>query len=103
MAGAHPLLSTLSRHGADGSMPCSQVTGSFRRVLLATVGVRPASRLGGFCVAQPEGGFSARQPAGLTPTPARCLAVARILVPHDELSSIDTFSLRGARRSCQPA
>ena len=25
-------------------MPCSQVTGSYRRVLLATVGVRPASR-----------------------------------------------------------
>ncbi len=59
-------------------------------MLLATVGVRPASRLGGDCAAEPEGGFSARQPAGLAPSPARCLAVARILVPHDELSSIDT-------------
>src|SRR5690348_10180459 len=82
-------------------MPCSQITGSYRRVLLATVGVRPASRPGGNCAAGPEGGFSARQPAGLAPSPARCLAVARILVPHDELFSIDTISLRGGMGCCQ--
>src|SRR5689334_1450569 len=51
--------------------------------------------------AGPEGGFSTRLPAGLTLSPARLLALARILVPHDELSSVDSYSLRGRAQRCQ--
>jgi len=71
------------------SMPCSEVTGSFRRELLATGGQASVEFVlhrgpGDFCCLDERVAFHVVSSAGLSPSPARWSSLLRVFVPRDD-------------------
>jgi hypothetical protein len=71
------------------SMPCSEVTGSFRRELLATGGQASVEFVlhrgpADFYCLDERVAFHVVSSAGLSPSPVRCSSLLRVFVPRDD-------------------
>lgn len=90
------------------SMPCSEVTGSFRRELLATGGQASVEFVlhrgpGDFCCLDERVAFHVVSSAGLSPSPARWSSLLRVFVPRDDFLFVMCQVYTGMGGGCQVA